>query len=88
MAKSKNQAKSEEPDSVYFLKLVLYFLLGCLWLQIGGEDGIPIPIGLVIGLTFASHDHFRIDRKIELAILLIAVVLSGIAPIGFVLTVG
>lgn len=80
--------KTSEPDSVYFLKLVLYFLLGCLWVQIGGENGIALPVGLALGLIFASHDHFKIDRKVELAVLLVATILSYIAPIGFVLTVG
>ncbi|HPR10117.1 MAG TPA: hypothetical protein PLJ04_00910 [Candidatus Saccharibacteria bacterium] len=89
MAKTKNKQKTPiEPDSVYFLKLVLYFLLGCLWIQVGGSNGISIPVGLVIGIVFASHDNFQIDRKIEIAVLLIATVLSFIAPIGFVLTVG
>lgn len=86
--KNKKTESTPEPDSVYFLKLVLYFLLGCLWVRIGGENGISLPIGLVIGILFASHDHFQIDRKIEIAVLLIATVLSFIAPIGFILSVG
>ena len=77
-----------EKDSVYFLKLVLFFLVGCLWVELGGEQGVPIPVGLVFGVLLASHEHFQIDRKIEYAILLIATILSFIAPIGFVLTIG
>jgi hypothetical protein len=88
MAKKKQQKQAVEPDSVYFLKLVLYFILGCLWVQIGGEDGFALPIGLIIGIIFATHDHFQIDRKIEIAVLLIATILSFVAPIGFVLNVG
>ena len=84
----KRKTVPSEPDSVYFLKLILYFLMGCLWVQVGGEDGFAFPIGLVIGVMFATHDHFQIDRKIELAVLLIASFLSFIAPIGFVLSVG
>jgi hypothetical protein len=88
MAKKKQQKQAVEPDSVYFLKLVLYFLLGCLWVQVGGEGGFALPVGFVIGIVFASHDHFQIDRKIEIAVLLIATILSFIAPIGFVLNIG
>lgn len=92
MVKNKKQPQPKkatvEPDSVYFLKLVLYFLLGCLWVRVGGENGISVPIGLALGILFASHDHFQIDRKIEIAVLLIATVLSFIAPIGFILAVG
>lgn len=80
--------QTPEKDSVYFLKLVLFFLVGCLWVQLGNENGVPLPVGLVFGVLLASHEHFQIDRKIEYAILLIATILSFIAPIGFVLTIG
>jgi ABC-type dipeptide/oligopeptide/nickel transport system permease component len=86
MSKNQNKLK-KEPDSVYFLKIVLYFMLGSLWLQIGGKNGIVLPIGLVFGLVFASHDHFKIDRKIEIAILLISCILSYVLAIGFVLSI-
>ena len=48
-------------------------------------DGFALPIGLIIGLIFASHDHFKIDRKIEFAILLISAVLSFFVPSGIIL---
>jgi hypothetical protein len=83
--KSKN--KAVEKDTVYVLKLILFFIVGCLWIRLGGANGTPIPIGLVFGILFASHDHFQIDKKIEFAILLVAAILSFIAPIGFVLDI-
>jgi hypothetical protein len=71
-------------DSGYFLKLVLYLILGSLWIKV--SDGqtwqIPIPAGLIVGLLFATHDHFKIDRKIEYAVLLIATLIGFWAPIG------
>ena len=85
----KNKAKKSnnvEPDGVYLLKLVLYSILGCLWIQVG--DLVILPIGLLLGILFASHDHFQIDRKIEFAVLFIAAILSFISPIGFVMTIG
>ena len=85
---NKRKTKKHETDGEYFLKLVLYFLLGCLWIQFGGTNGVALPVGLALGILFASHDHFKIDRKVELAVLLIATILSYIAPIGFILTVG
>jgi len=42
---------------------------------------------LIFGILLATQDHFQIDRKIEFAILLVAAILSYIAPIGFVLTI-
>ena len=78
MAKHKKSKKSsQELDSVYFLKLVLYFIVGTFWIHIGTLSTIvPLPIGGVLGLWFASHEHFQIDRKIEYAVLLVAVVIS------------
>jgi hypothetical protein len=88
MATKSKKRTTPEKDSVYFLKLVLFFLLGCLWVRLGSGTGVPVPIGLVFGVLLASHEHFQIDRKIEYAVLLVATVLSFIAPIGFVLHIG
>ncbi len=89
MAKKKSKPTSE-PDSVYFLKIVMYFILGSIWVEYTGDSDATkfiLPVGFIVGVIFASHDHFKIDRKIEYAILLGAVVLSAVAPTGFVLTI-
>jgi hypothetical protein len=68
-----------EPDSVYVLKLVLYLIVGAQWLRFknaAGTTEIPIPIGLLLGFVFAMHDHFKIDRKIEYALLLAAMLVG------------
>lgn len=85
MAHKNSSKKSGEQDGVYVLKLVLYFVLGCLWVNLSGV-GISIPIGLIFGIILISREHFQIDRKIEYAMLLVATILSFIAPIGFVLS--
>ncbi len=61
-------------------------MLGGLWLAFDSESGPnkSVPVGLILGMLFASHDHFQIDRKIEYAVLLIAAILSYIAPLGLV----
>jgi hypothetical protein len=41
-----------------------------------------LPIGFLIGLIFASREHFRIDKKIEYAILLVAMLVGFWLPIG------
>lgn len=89
MAKKK-QKQPVEPDSVFFLKLVIYFIIGVQWVRLVGlgdsqQSEFAIPVGLLFGVILARHDHFAIDRKIEYAVLLIAAVLSYAAPIGFVI---
>lgn len=87
---TKNKNVSTETDSAYFLKIVLYVILGSLWLkfaqpvQLFGIVFGGVPIGLLVGLMFASHDHFQIDRKIAYAILIIMTVLSYFLPAGIV----
>jgi hypothetical protein len=90
MAK-RQTAPGVEKDSTYFLKLVLYIILGSFWLKfsepfiVGNLQINGFPLGLVIGLLFASHDHFQVDRKIEYAILIIVTIICFYLPAGIVL---
>jgi hypothetical protein len=79
--KTKNQPES---DSEYLLKLVMYMIIGSIWVKITttSDSQIPLPIGFLIGLIFASREHFRIDKKIEYAILLVAMLVGFWLPIG------
>lgn len=76
--------RTNESDSAYFLKIVLYLILGSLWVKVsdGATFQVPIPLGLIFGLVLTSHDHFKIDRKIEYAVLLVASFVGFWAPIG------
>ena len=69
-----HKKQAEESSSVYFLKILMYFILGSIWIKLNGR--IVLPIGLILGLLFSAHDHFKIDRKIEYAILLVAALLA------------
>lgn len=86
--KVKNKKKkTTNSDSAYLLKLVLYFLLGTLWVRllnvdIGPFEHLSLPLGLIIGLLFASHEHFQVDRKIEYTVLLVATFVSFYLPVG------
>jgi energy-converting hydrogenase Eha subunit F len=92
MAKTKSKKRSaksasslHELDSVYLLKLVLYLIIGAQWIRFENSAGttqVPIPVGLIIGVLFAMHDHFKIDRKIEYAILLIAMFVGFWTQVG------
>ncbi len=88
---AKKLSLTTEPDSTYFLKLVLYVIAGSFWikfhtpLQLGDFIINGFPLGLLIGLIFAAHDHFQVDRKIEYAILIIVTILTFFLPAGIVL---
>lgn len=83
--------KKTEPDSLYVLKLVLYIVLGTMWLkfatplEFGPFIFNGLPLGLALGIVFASHDHFQVDRKIEYAILIVMTILSYFLPAGIVI---
>ena len=80
-------AKDQELDGVYFLKLVMYVIIGAQWLRFNNSSGqtiLALPIGLVVGMVFALHDHFKIDRKIEFAVLLVAAMVGFYAMIGLI----
>jgi len=85
--KKTKSLKNNEPDSTFFLKLVIFLILGSQWIYIENfpEWQIPIPVGLILGLVFASHEHFQIDRKIEYAVLLIATFAAFWLPLGLVI---
>jgi hypothetical protein len=89
MAKTKSRVAKrasgpQEFDGVYLLKLLLYLLLGSMWLKLshGANLHIPVPVGFMLGLVFTSHEHFQIDRKIEYAVLLVAMLVGYFAPYG------
>lgn len=81
MAKTK---KKTETDGAYLLKLVLYLIIGAQWLFIktGAGGQVPLPVGVLVGVLFASHEHFQIDRKVEYAVLLVAMLVGFFAQIG------
>lgn len=85
----KTTTEKPETDTTYFLKLVVFLILGSQWVYIESYPDwqIPIPVGLIIGLVFATHEHFRIDRKIEYAVLLMATFISFWLPIGLYIQV-
>lgn len=94
MAKTKqhksSKRSSQELDSAYLLKIVLYLIVGAQWLRFVNEAGtwqIPVPIGLIIGLLFASHDHFQMDRKIGYALLLVAMFVGFWSQIGIYIAI-
>lgn len=88
MAKIKQKSKSQS-DNVFILKLVLYLMLGSQWLRITkGTMVFPIPFGALVGLMFAKHDHFKMDRKLDYVVLLFSMFLGFWLPMGIELVIG
>jgi hypothetical protein len=80
-------SQANEPDSTYFLKLVMYFIFGTFWVHISTDNWImPIPLGFLVGMAFATHDHFKVDRKIEYAVLVVAMFISYFLTPRFIIS--
>jgi hypothetical protein len=90
-SKRSNTVKTAtETDGAFFLKIVLYMVLGAQWIWLvdaGQFKQIPLPIGLLLGVIFASHDKFQIDRKLEYAIVLVSALIGFWAHAGVYLIV-
>ena len=87
-AKKRTRHSVQELDAVYLMKIVLYLIVGAQWIRFtnGTDTQLPIPVGLIVGLLFAAHDHFQIDRKIEFAILLVAMFVGFWSQVGIYIT--
>lgn len=81
-----------EPDSTYFLKLVVVVILGTLWIKLANPlslNGMPlggIPLGLIVGLVgIRLFEKNPFDRKIWYAVLIVIAVISYFVPAGIVI---
>ena len=70
----KKASPAKETDNAYFLKLLMYFVLGTIWIKYDGR--VVFPVGLAIGLLYTRKDHFMIDRKVEYAMLIFAAMMG------------
>jgi hypothetical protein len=91
-ATRRNTEKIFETDSTYFLKLVVFTLLGTFWLKFGDPViwfGIPlrgIPLGFFIGLILVNRfEKYQSDRKIWYATLLVVTIICFFVPAGVLL---
>jgi hypothetical protein len=88
----KGYEKIFESDSTYFLKLVVFVLLGTFWVKFQTPVtwlGLPlsaVPVGLLIGLLLVrKFEKYQADRKIWYAILVVITILCYFAPSGIVI---
>lgn len=81
-----------ETDSTYFLKLVVFVLLGTLWIKFSDPlvwmnfQFNAIPVGMLIGLLLVNKfEKYQADRKIWYAILLVVTIICYFVPAGVIL---
>ncbi|HEU5121748.1 MAG TPA: hypothetical protein VFT59_02790 [Candidatus Saccharimonadales bacterium] len=91
-AVSRTTERVFETDGTYFLKLVVFVLLGTLWLKFQHPMtwlGVPIhgvPVGMLLGLVLVRQfEKMQSDRKIWYAILLVVTIICYFVPAGIVL---
>jgi len=79
--------KNQRVYAYFLLKLAVFLILGMFWFRLGAPFfGLSaLPVGLIIGLVIAIFEKFRIGRGVEIAILIIAAVISYFLPIGIVI---
>ena len=82
--KRKDLKNTNDLDGPYLLKIVMYLIIGGIWFKITTANGghLPIPVGLLIGIIFARNEQFQVDRKIEYAVLLVAMLVGYFASYG------
>lgn len=91
-ATRRSYEKVFESDGTYFLKLVVFTLLGTFWVRFGqpvewlGLTITALPVGLLVGLVLVRRfETHQLDRKIWYAILLVVTIACTYAPTGIVL---
>jgi hypothetical protein len=90
-ASRQGNEKIFETDSTYFLKLVVFVLLGTLWIKFQqpvtwlGMSFNAIPLGFPVGLILVSRfEKYQSDRKIWYAILLVVTIICYFVPAGVI----
>jgi len=78
-----------ESDGTYFLKLVVFVLLGTFWIKFQYPItwlGMPlsaIPAGFLVGLILVNRfEKIQLDRKIWYAILIVVTIICYFVPAG------
>lgn len=81
-----------ESDGTYLLKLVVFVLLGTLWLKFATPltwHDVPIngvPLGLLVGLILVHQfEKHQSDRKIWYACLIVVTIICYFVPAGIVI---
>lgn len=77
----------KQSDTTYFLKLIVYFICGTVWVRllginVGPFQHLSLPLGLIIGIAISTYECSHVDKRIELAVLLAATFISFYLPVG------
>lgn len=61
--------KYRESDFHLIVKLALYLVLGTFWVAV--DNRRIIPAGVIVGFFLSKTEFFRVNKKIEYALLLV-----------------
>lgn len=88
----KGKERIFESDGQYILKLIVYVLLGSIWLRFNAPIEVgsiilrALPIGLIVGVfAVRKLEKYQSDRKIWYAILIIVCIIGLFSPTGIVI---
>lgn len=84
------QKQPREPDSVFFLKILVLLIISTMWLRFSSNGELSgtelnLPLGGAAAFVLVQFDHFAIDRKIEYVVVLISSFISFFLPVGIIL---
>ena len=81
-----------ETDGSYLLKLVIFIILGTMWLKFNqpvewfGLHINALPLGLVVGLVLVNLvEKYQFNRKIWYAVLIIVGIVTYFLPAGIII---
>lgn len=88
----KGKEKIYEPESAFFLKLVLFTILSAFWLrfkeplELGPLEVQAFPLGLVIALLLVLKiEKYQFNRKIWYTVLILMAILTSFTSVGIML---
>lgn len=87
----KGSERLYEKDGIFFGKLVLFVILGAVWLKFDNPISVgnviisALPIGLIVALILVLIiEKYQFNRKIWYVTLILMAILTSFTPVGII----
>lgn len=87
----KGKERFYEPESFFFLKLVIIIVLSASWLrfnnplEVGSFSIAAFPLGLIVALLFILWiEKYQFNRKIWYSVTILMAIVSSFTPVGII----